>query len=113
MWPSLVPKENFELFPFYQRKEELAVEQGILMWGYKVIVPTSLRGYVLNELHASHLGMTKMKSVARSYFWYPSLDKDIENLDNSCCLASLKGQTLVKPSCIIGTTQADHGPGYM
>ncbi|XP_054259311.1 uncharacterized protein K02A2.6-like [Macrosteles quadrilineatus] len=83
-WPNFVPKEEFELFPFYQRREELAVEQGVLMWGYKVIVPSSLRSYVLNELHASHLGITKMKSVARSYFWYPSLDKDIENLANSC-----------------------------
>lgn len=83
-WPSHVNKDNVELFPYFQRREEIAVEQGILLWGYKIIIPTSLRSYVLNELHASHLGITKMKTVARSYLWYPNLDKDIENLANSC-----------------------------
>lgn len=54
------------------------------MWGYKVVVAFSLRNYVLKEIHSSHMGITKMKSVARSYVWWPNLYNDIEHLANSC-----------------------------
>lgn len=83
-WPNLTPEEGVELKAFYQRKDELAVEQGILMWGYKVVIPSSLRNFVLKDLHSSHLGIVKMKSVARSYFWWPKIDNDIERIANSC-----------------------------
>ena len=38
----------------------------------------------MQELHNDHLGMVRMKGVARSYFWYPGIDKDIEMEVNGC-----------------------------
>lgn len=58
---------------YYYKRDELNVEQGIVMCGYKVVVPFSLRSYVLKELHSSHKGKVKMKSVARSYIWWSNL----------------------------------------
>ncbi|XP_063924618.1 uncharacterized protein LOC135138566 [Zophobas morio] len=72
------------LKPFVQRKDEITCEQGCLMWGYTVIVPRKLQRHLLEELHSSHLGIVKMKSIARAYFWWPNLDKDIENIARSC-----------------------------
>lgn len=45
---------------------------------------------VLRELHASHLGMIKMKQFARSYFWWPCINNDIEEITGKCryCLES-------------------------
>ena len=54
------------------------------MWGDRVIVPTKLRPQILNQLHEGHLGVVKMKSLARSYFWYPGLDSEIETLTKKC-----------------------------
>lgn len=80
-WPE---KNDENLIQFQRKQNELSCEQDCLLWGYRVVVPTRLRKQLLDELHASHLGIAKMKSVARSYFWWPRLDEEIEQLAKSC-----------------------------
>ncbi|KAK9679075.1 Reverse transcriptase (RNA-dependent DNA polymerase) [Popillia japonica] len=35
-------------------------------------------------LHLSHLGVNKCKAIARSYFWWPNLDLDVEKMCSNC-----------------------------
>ena len=58
--------------------------QGCVMWGNRVIVPPKLRQRVLEELHTGHLGVVKMKAMARSYVWWPGLDAQIEEKCKTC-----------------------------
>ena len=94
-WPRQVPQC---LRPFSDRRNELTVEEGCLLWGIRVIIPHRLREKLLEELHKDHPGVTRMKSVARSYMWWPGLDKDLEQLAKSCqsCQA-VKGSPPVAP----------------
>ena len=87
-WPEVEVEP--ELKPYFHRRNELSVQQGCVLWGHRVIIPSKGRGKMLDELHQEHLGSTKMKQLARAYFWWPNLDKDIEDLSASCsvCLAS-------------------------
>jgi len=39
---------------------------------------------MLKQFHESHFGITKLKQLARSYFWYPNMNQDLENLVKSC-----------------------------
>jgi len=74
----------------YNKRLELTIEKGCLLWGYRIVIPESLKERILSELHASHMGIIKMKKFARNYFWWPNLDSDIENITSSCkiCLES-------------------------
>ena len=80
-WPSTVPDE---LKPFKQRADEITTEGDCLLWGIRVIIPQKLRGDILKELHQNHPGVTRMKALARSYLWWPKLDKHLEDMVKSC-----------------------------
>ena len=60
-WPNSCQMETFK--PYFTRKDEISIQDGCLMWGSRVIVPSRGRQRVLDELHACHLGMTKMSYI--------------------------------------------------
>ena len=45
----------------------MSIEEGCLFWGMRVIIPTKLQNRLLKELHNGHPGISRMKSIARSY----------------------------------------------
>ena len=63
---------------------KLQFYQGCLLWGIRVIIPSKLQDKVLNLLHSTHPGIVRMKSLARSYVFWPGIDKDIEHLVKQC-----------------------------
>ncbi|XP_064478090.1 uncharacterized protein K02A2.6-like [Ornithodoros turicata] len=81
---------------FFVRRDQLSVEQDCLTWGYRVIIPRSLQPAVLSLLHEAHPSMTRMKMLARSYVWWPGLDKDLESTVRSCkiCQSVLPAKTV-------------------
>ena len=54
------------------------------MWGQRVIIPLSLWNKVKHELHEGHFGSQHMKSLARSYVWWPSMDSELEAMVAAC-----------------------------
>ena len=82
-WPDSL-EASTEIQPYATRANELAAEHGCLLWGSRVIVPPNLREIVLDELHQTHAGMSRMKSLARCYCWWPLMDTEIENRVKSC-----------------------------
>ncbi|KMQ87799.1 hypothetical protein RF55_12828 [Lasius niger] len=85
-WPSQM-EENLK--PFYTRKNELNTDQCILMWGYRVVLPEKIKSTMLNQIHENHFEITKLKQLARSYFWYSNMDQDLERLVKSCEICML------------------------
>lgn len=80
-WPKAVSEE---LKPFWVRRLELSVDNGCVIWTNRVVVPESLQKDVLQLLHEQHLGITRMKALARSIVWWPGMDKALENKVRKC-----------------------------
>jgi hypothetical protein len=77
-------KKNKELAGYETRRSELSTEGGCLLWGSRVVIPSSLQEKVLQMLHDVHPGMVRMKSLARSHVWWPGIDADIEAAVRTC-----------------------------
>lgn len=70
--------------PFRKKDAELSTLRGCLLWGSRVVIPTVVRPEVLKLIHAGHRGVVAMKAVARSYVWWPAIDRDIERTAAEC-----------------------------
>ena len=82
--------------PFYSRRDELSfTPDGLLCFRDRIVIPPSLRRKVLSDLHSGHLGVDKMKSLARLTCWWPEIDADIIRIAKSCdkCVHKIHSQT--------------------
>lgn len=91
-WPNNMKEMSSDEKSLYNKRQELTTEKGCLFWGLRAVIPESMRDLMLRELHATHLGIVKIKMFARSYIWWPNIDRDIENYVKDCkiCLINLK-----------------------
>ena len=82
-WPA---EENSpeELRYYRAKREEFIVEDGCLLRGTRVLIPSKYQQEVLSELHLNHPEMVRMKSLARLHVWWPNLDSDIEQTVRDC-----------------------------
>ncbi|KAL0818832.1 hypothetical protein ABMA28_008152 [Loxostege sticticalis] len=85
-WPAEV--EIKELKPYFNRRKELYSELGCIMWGHRVVIPSTCRNKVIAELHDSHMGIVKTKSLARSYAWWPGIDEAVEAECRACVVCA-------------------------
>ncbi|GFT66544.1 uncharacterized protein K02A2.6 [Trichonephila clavipes] len=59
------------------REAQYTIEDGYIMYGQRVCILKKFQKYVLEELHAGHLGIIKMKAIDRSFVYWKIIDKDI------------------------------------
>ena len=48
-----------------------------------MVIPQKLQKIILQELHSEHMGIAKMKALARSHVWWTGMDKYLESLAKS------------------------------
>ncbi|XP_065315333.1 uncharacterized protein LOC135924214 [Gordionus sp. m RMFG-2023] len=80
-WPKII-EENLK--PFFQRRNELTMEAGCILWGLRTIIPKKLQVNILSFLHMGHQGYTKTKLLAQENVWWPNINEDIELHGKNC-----------------------------
>ena len=79
-----INKDDPDMKCFVSVFNDIYVEQDVLFYGARIIIPSKQQFRLLQELHMSHIGIVKMKEVARQYFWWPLISKQIEEMANGC-----------------------------
>ena len=54
------------------------------MFSERLVIPASLQQRVLKQFHVGHPGRSRMKSIVRSYVYWPFIDKHVEDYV-ACC----------------------------
>ena len=82
-WPRSTPNQP-HLSSYLDKRNELSLFEGCLLWGSRVVVPESCQDAVLKQLHEGHQGIVRTKSLARMYVWWPGMNKAIDKLVRQC-----------------------------
>ena len=85
-WPCNRSDVDPTVRPFYNFREELSLNNKLVLKGSRIIVPTTMRKEMLQTLHTGHPGITKIKLKARSSLYWPGIDSQLEDTVNSCSL---------------------------
>ena len=78
-WPANTASLPKELHTFFEKRLELAVEENMLLWRGRIVVPESLRHTFLQLLHDGHPGVSSTREIAKFYAWWPRIDNEIEH----------------------------------
>ena len=63
--------------PFWNFRDELSIEDGLIIKGCQIVVPSTLRHRFLQDLHTAHQGVTRTQQRARSCGYWLDINKDI------------------------------------
>ena len=93
-WPDDRANVNTRIAAYFSMRDELAVFDGLIFRGDRVIVPQDMRPKVKERLHLSHLGSDSMLRRARECVFWPGMSADIKQLASDCesCQALAKAQ---------------------
>ena len=64
-WPHTVQELPKELQAYWTFREEMTVEDGLILKATRIVIPPSMRESTLHQLHEGHLGFTKCYNRAK------------------------------------------------
>ncbi|CAH8614326.1 unnamed protein product [Dicrocoelium dendriticum] len=81
-WPRSCP--SAELQQYFQRRHSLSIVNDCILFSERVVIPKTLQERLIRQFHAGHPGINRMKALARSYVYWPLMDKQLEEIARRC-----------------------------
>ncbi len=79
-WPDSYKEVPHDLRRFYAMRDELTVDDGLILRGQRHVIPHSLQKHYLTQLHQGHPGLQSTKGRARETMFWPSMYTDMSNM---------------------------------
>ncbi|UYV82347.1 K02A2.6-like [Cordylochernes scorpioides] len=81
--PQLAKKDE-PMKPFLSKLENFSILQGCIFVDSRAVIPRTCQDQMLKLLYQGHIGINRMKSLARSLVWWPKMDSQIEEFVKEC-----------------------------
>ena len=85
-WPMKRRQIPVFLHPYWNFRDELTIESGILMKNSKVLIPETLKQKYLRQIHQGHQGIEACRSGAREFVFWVNINEDLKELVEKCDL---------------------------
>ena len=83
-WPAKRSQILVFLHPYWNFRDELTVESGILMKNSKVLTPETLKQKYLKQIHQGHQGIEACRSRAREFVFWVNINSDLKEMVEKC-----------------------------
>ena len=93
-WPDSIKDLPPVIRSYWPYRDELSVNDGIIMKDSRIIIPETQQKIILDQLHHSHQGVEKTRLQARDAVYWERINADIENMTKYCsiCQENLPAQ---------------------
>ena len=69
---------------FWSVKDNLSMEDDLIVYDCRLFIPSTLRATMLSRLHDAHQGISRSQARARLTLYWPGIDQDIDNFVQGC-----------------------------
>lgn len=84
-WPGFHQLDEFSRH-FHKLKSELHVENELLFYNHRLVIPKELQERIAKWLHESHLGIEKTLSRAHMLYYWPGMNNQIRGIVEACVI---------------------------
>ena len=85
-WPSSIKEVPSELQSYWTFREELTIEDALILEGTRIVVPNKKHESILKLIHGGHLGLKKYNLHAKETVYWPGLNEQLEKMILNCKL---------------------------
>ena len=83
------------LVNYFHVRDELTVQEGVILRGERIVIPKSLRKEILEDLHTAHQGVeSTLRRACESVYW-PNMNRNIKEHVSRCKTCTFPSQPLL------------------
>lgn len=83
-WPEHKDKVPAEIRPYFDLRDTISVEDGVIVKGERILIPKSLRNEIKGKLHSAHMATDSMLRRARRTVFWPGMTTEIKQMAEAC-----------------------------
>ena len=83
-WPDHQSALPPLVVPYFSIRDELAVTDGLVFRGERLVIPKSLRSQIKKDIHCGHQGIESCLRRAREHVFWPGMNKEVKEWIQTC-----------------------------
>ena len=95
-WPAQKSDSDLDVRAYYNVRQELTVQNGLMFKDLRIVMPTSLRKNIITTVHRSHQGIQGCIRLAKDAVYWPLMNQEITDYVSQCSVCNMHIQEQCK-----------------